>query len=916
MKIWNVALERMGQLSPLRLQNLSAGLNLIYGPEGSGKSDLMYAIPWVLFGPAMRQPLGPSEVHVDHGSAATLDVIDENGQTNRLRREGATFLESSTDACDDSDFRRMFVLDRAIPTALWPTILQSAAGYCSSMSRNQVHRNYQDEIDRNERIRDCRHRLTVLGPVCQSRSSLQSERQQLEAKLTSLRDLRTRELAQRDRELRTARIEREQIERRIDRVVSLIDRLDGKIRRRAQLEDSARRETGVWSTWQVFSHADHDVTHRSEYRWAGTALHRHLVRWEALHQQLREEIAALRQLQASFESSDLVPHVTSNQLAYLICSLDLELDELESQSREIEGVPFADESKATVRNLRSLVDSLLARTPSADWKHLQEAVRRSPGALEKATVAKGLDVLEASENRLHVLIEELRLRHDGNEFKGFSARSSSGDRGSSFQGGERVLEDTVRNLHAVAMERLNRRRSHLADMREKLQRSLHVSETRFESAWNVDQIDEEVANIRLRLERIERDLAVLAEQDRLTRELQGLEHESRSSGHRRDDLWVGRDASVLLQRMTGGELRTVTFDEWFNVSVEDHSGMRRTHAELRNELQNAVATCLQLALVAAYRSAGRVMPLLIDLKHSEWALQKASELVPILSELAATGQQILVFTAIREIVPLFEHFPVSVYTLVRRTVTERVSVDRMRPEPPNPWHSTVRSDVIDSSGNHSDVRSRVNLVSANGVSSTDDRSSIWRSTTSTAHADHVDASMLWPWPRRNDENRSTIPFVDVPLTSDAAKSVVRHYLNRRDDVVDAPSIGPKTAERLYQVGVRTVYDLLQGDPATLAKRLEHRGITSAVVRDWQDQSRLMCQVPYLRGHDAGLLVACGVRDPHQLSVRDAQTLFLEVEQLTNTQEGRRIVRNGKKPDLAEVQDWIRWAQQARTMDAA
>ena len=33
-------------------------------------------------------------------------------------------------------------------------------------------------------------------------------------------------------------------------------------------------------------------------------------------------------------------------------------------------------------------------------------------------------------------------------------------------------------------------------------------------------------------------------------------------------------------------------------------------------------------------------------------------------------------------------------------------------------------------------------------------------------------------------------------------------------------------------------------------------------------------------------------------------------------EGERIIRNGKKPDLDEVSDWIRWAQHARSLRAA
>ncbi|MDA0660645.1 MAG: DUF4332 domain-containing protein [Planctomycetota bacterium] len=923
MKIGNVVLERKGQLSPLRLQNLSAGLNLIYGPAGSGKSDLMYSIPTVLYRTRMHQPLGHMEAHLDPGSVATLDVVDDNGQPNRLSGEVGILRETNVSSLGDADFRRMFICDGTLPAVVWPSILQAAAGYGLHISRVPNHRNHQGEHDRHRRIRECRYRLDSLGSVSSSRTSLESERQQLEDQLASLRDSRVRELAQADRQLRTAQIEREQTARRIERVARLIDRLDRKIRRRAQMAEMTRSNTEPYPTWRRHSTPDHDVLHTLEhqpfeYRWSGTAIHRHLVRWEALHEQIREEVVGLRRLQASdFEQPETVPQVANHQLAYLIRSLDLELDELESQSLEIENAIFADDSSATVRNLRSLVDSLLARAPSNDARDLGEPWRRSRGALHQITISKGLELLEHSADQLRVLIEELRLRNDGTELDRVISSYSTTDGRRSSEFGDRSMADNVSTLHERAVDRLSHRRARLLDVQKELQNSLHVSESRLDTTWHISRIEDESVSIRLRVERIDRDLAILAEQDRLTRELYELEREHHNADFRRDELGVARDTSILLQRLTRGELLGVSFDEWFGVSVVGRTGTRQLHSELRSELQSVVAICLQLALVAAYSRAGRVMPLLIDLRHAEWTLDGLREFVPILSELAATGQQILVFTAIREIVPMFERFPVSIYTLVRRTITERVNVDGVVTESPQPRPAMRTRDAVDFYDQHPAVGSRVNLFGAKGASSTEDRSSIWRSSSLQTSLDHTSDSTLWPWPRRTDDNRSTIPFGDVPImASDSSKSAVRYYLNRGDDVVDAPSIGPRMAERLYQVGVRTVNDLVQSDPVTLAKRLEHRGTTSAVVRDWQDQARLMCQVPYLRGHDAALLVACGVREPHQLSGRDAQSLLVEVDQLTSTQEGRRIIRTGKKPDLSEIQDWIQWAQQARTLEAA
>ena len=97
----------------------------------------------------------------------------------------------------------------------------------------------------------------------------------------------------------------------------------------------------------------------------------------------------------------------------------------------------------------------------------------------------------------------------------------------------------------------------------------------------------------------------------------------------------------------------------------------------------------------------------------------------------------------------------------------------------------------------------------------------------------------------------------------------RYYLEQTDAVEDAPSIGPKTASRLARIKIKTVQDLLDFDPDQAAEQLKARHITAEVIRDWQDQAKLVCRVPQLRGHDAQILVACGFRDPLEIATAPA-----------------------------------------------
>lgn len=79
-------------------------------------------------------------------------------------------------------------------------------------------------------------------------------------------------------------------------------------------------------------------------------------------------------------------------------------------------------------------------------------------------------------------------------------------------------------------------------------------------------------------------------------------------------------------------------------------------------------------------------------------------------------------------------------------------------------------------------------------------------------------------------------------------------ITRDDPVVDAPSIGRKTAKQLARAGITTIGDLLDCDAEMVELELNVRHITSEAIRIWRDQTQLIMDVPGLRVHDAQLLV--------------------------------------------------------------
>jgi hypothetical protein len=148
------------------------------------------------------------------------------------------------------------------------------------------------------------------------------------------------------------------------------------------------------------------------------------------------------------------------------------------------------------------------------------------------------------------------------------------------------------------------------------------------------------------------------------------------------------------------------------------------------------------------------------------------------------------------------------------------------------------------------------------------------------------------------------------------QSKLKFYLDLSDHIEAAPSIGPKTAERFEKIGVITVADFLKQTAESMATKIKYKRITEEVIRGWQHQARLICRIPNLRGHDAQLLVACGMTEPEELSTMQPKTLFEVIGPFAETKEGLKIIRNGKKPDLAEITDWISWSGHTRSLKAA
>lgn len=141
-------------------------------------------------------------------------------------------------------------------------------------------------------------------------------------------------------------------------------------------------------------------------------------------------------------------------------------------------------------------------------------------------------------------------------------------------------------------------------------------------------------------------------------------------------------------------------------------------------------------------------------------------------------------------------------------------------------------------------------------------------------------------------------------TTQATNAGTRKRLALSDDVEAAPAIGPKTAERLAAVGIRSIADLLSADPGITATRLAVRHIDAAVIAHWQAATRLVMALPMVNGTQAQLLAGAGFDTVEAIAAADPVDLSVALLQHAQTREGQQLLRDGAAPDIERIKLWV------------
>lgn len=154
------------------------------------------------------------------------------------------------------------------------------------------------------------------------------------------------------------------------------------------------------------------------------------------------------------------------------------------------------------------------------------------------------------------------------------------------------------------------------------------------------------------------------------------------------------------------------------------------------------------------------------------------------------------------------------------------------------------------------------------------------------------------------EEVSTPAILPFRSAVSAAPGAPRPRLTLSDPLVEAPSIGPKTAARFAAIGMHTIGDFLTGEVAVTADRLNTRWITVDTLHAWRCQTMLMCQLPDMLVREAQLLVGAGYRTADTIARADATALHKDVARYASGYQGRRHLRGAEPPTFDRIQEVV------------
>lgn len=463
------------------------------------------------------------------------------------------------------------------------------------------------------------------------------------------------------------------------------------------------------------------------------------------------------------------------------------------------------------------------------------------------------------------------------------------------------------NLREI--EQLKSRLDELLGQIEANEKALKNSRSQLESLNAIPDIQSEIELVRERIRACNHDHSLLQdEKDRLLNQLKESVSESKMNS-----LLVQSISSYLRALSAKGLDRVFLHEDGHDLVIVDANGATTPFKEIDFVSRNRIRMAVSLACCKLLADSGFQVPLVWEDAFIGCTSDDINLTIDTLKEFGRDVGQVILLTNNQFVKQIFESQKIPSLDIPDRYSGYPVTA---------PSRESDRRYSYSTSTDWIDVNRRFDLAAMDQYGN----ESSWHESAMTDYS-RQDVRVNSSQSRKNDSSsskesseagRSSFRKRVTNDTRTVSRSTDQHkfYLELASRVEAAPTIGPKTAERLEKIGVCTVSDLLNGDAHEIAGELANRRIKPDDVKEWQKQARLVCQVPNLRGHDAQLLVACGIHDASQLSEMDPISLYEVIGPFAKSKDGKKLLRGATQPDLEEVRNWVNWSRHQRECKVA
>ena len=629
MRISAITLDGHHGRPDLSIDSLAPGLNVFYGPAGTGKTALADLVSHALYGRTPKWGLHADQVVLPEGQV----VVETTGTRYRLRRyrNGTTDGRLTVASLDGTQVHSEAVrellhgLSPSLAARLYAMSFREPPGLEAMLSTDFVRRLLAVERGqsnpRSAKTAELLARREALAHDLESRIS--DGRRASRTLRDQWGDL-DRQIHQREQEIAKARDQ-------LRAVDTALAETDARLRYR-------RLETSIDQLW---------LGQRSDCESLVAELDVQIAHWRDLLTDLSERQTRMRSQIAQIAPGDAATTVADGR-AWLSVARQLTTD-LEG---EVSRLARASTSRECVcgdahPRLRPIVETL-----NRQLNVLAALVDRHERAAEAGDLAREVEHLDRTEVEVRRQLDHLLDRRERLVRSGRPGLVSTSD--------DEVSDDSY--ITAADAELLEVRRSELEHQRYGL-------------CGQIADLELDLAALCRQRDTIDRQRATLlsaGEIDQLQQELASVERQLATLTTLPPDRFAATEGiatglnrvSDFLAQLTGGELiRAELSVDGSAAHVVNRAGERLPWSVLAPARKDQLYLSLCLALVSACEGQGVRLPLVLDEPFLRLDQHDTAALAAVLDELARCGSQALVFTSQRAVAQRFNALGMHVHDM-------------------------------------------------------------------------------------------------------------------------------------------------------------------------------------------------------------------------------------------------------------